>query len=182
MVTCIYGASSEQIDEIYKDKCFSLGKKLAERGHSLIYGAGCSGLMGASARGFKAGGGYVHGVIPTFFKESKIECIFYEADKLTFTETMAQRKQIMEDGCSAFIVTPGGTGTFEEFIQVLSLKKLHRHDKPIAVFNINGFFDTFDKMLDELIQKKFLEEDGKTLYKLCSTEDEIIDYIENYKK
>ena len=106
MITCIYGASSEQIDDIYKEKCYSLGKKLAEHGHSLIYGAGCSGLMGASARGFKAGGGYVHGVIPTFFKESKIECIFYEADKLTFTETMAQRKQIMEDGCSAFIVTP----------------------------------------------------------------------------
>lgn len=180
MVICVYGAASESIDPVYKEKCFSLCKKLAERGHSLIFGAGSEGLMGAAARGFKAGGGKVHGVIPHFFEENGYEGIYYDADELTFTDTMAERKQTMEDGCNAFIIVPGGIGTFEEFFQVLTLKQLGRHQKAIAVYNIAGYYDGLDKMFDGIVKKGFVNEECKKLYKTVADENEIIEYIENY--
>ena len=127
MRVCVYGSASDNIEEKYKQKTFELGKELAKRGHSLIFGAGSEGLMGAAARGFKAGGGHVHGVIPKFFEEGGYEAIFYEADEITYTETMAERKAKMEDGCKAFIIVPGGIGTFEEFFQVFTLKQRGRH-------------------------------------------------------
>ena len=180
MVICVFGAASEAVDAFYKEKCYSLCKKLAERGHSLIYGAGSEGLMGAAARGFKDGGGKVHGIIPHFFKEKSFEGIYYDSDKLEFTETMAERKQKMEDGCDAFIVVPGGIGTFEEFFEVLTLKQLGRHKKAIAVYDIAGYYSGLDRMFDGIIKSRFVNEECKKLYKTMVDEKEVIDYIENY--
>lgn len=180
MVICVFGAASEAVDSVYKDKCYSLCKKLGERGHSLIYGAGSEGLMGAAARGFKAGGGKVHGVIPHFFKEKGFEGIYYDSDVLEFTDTMAERKQKMEDGCDAFIIVPGGIGTFEEFFEVLTLKQLGRHKKAIAVYNIADYYSGLDGMFDGIIKKKFVNEECRKLYKTLNGEREVIDYIENY--
>ncbi len=122
MKICIFGAASAHIDDNYIKAVERLGKSLALRGHSLVFGAGGTGLMGAAARGFKRGGGFVHGVIPEFFREEKVELIYEDCDKITYTETMAERKFIMEDEADAFIITPGGIGTFEEFFEVLTLK------------------------------------------------------------
>lgn len=180
MVICVFGAASEAVDEIYKEKCYSLCKKLGKRGHSLIFGAGGEGLMGAAARGFHDGGAKVHGVIPKFFEENGYEGIYYDSDELTFTQTMAERKQKMEDGCDAFIIVPGGIGTFEEFFEVLTLKQLGRHKKAIAVYNIAGYYDKLDETFDTVTQKKFVNEECKKLYKTIANEQEIIDYVEKY--
>ena len=91
MKICIFGAASAHIDEIYIKKVEDLSQKLAKRGHSLVFGAGATGLMGAAARGFKMGKGYIHGVIPEFFREESVEVIFGDCDKLTFTENMSER-------------------------------------------------------------------------------------------
>ena len=180
MVVCVYGAASSEIDKNIIDKVYSLGKTLAKKGHSLIYGSGSTGVMGAAARGFKDGGAYVHGVIPKFFEENDYEGIFYNADKITYTETMAERKQIMEDGCEAFIIAPGGIGTLEELFQVLTLKQLGRHKKAIALYNIDGFYDGLLEFLDTAIEKGFINEEVEDLFAVLDTEEEIINYIENY--
>lgn len=180
MVICVFGAASEAVDEIYKTKCYELCKRLGERGHSLIFGAGSEGLMGAAARGFHDVGAKVKGVIPRFFEENGYEGIYYECDELVFTETMAQRKQTMEDGCDAFIIVPGGIGTFEEFFEVLTLKQLGRHKKAIAVYNVAGYYDFLDETFDTVIAKKFVNDECKKLYTTLTDEQEVIDYVENY--
>lgn len=180
MKICVYGAASEKIDEAYKQDCYNLGKFLGERGHSLVFGAGSEGLMGAAARGFKAAGAYVFGVIPEFFKESGFEGIFYEADELHFTETMAERKQMMEDTCEAFVIVPGGIGTFEEFFQVLTLKQLGRHKKAIVIYNSQGYYDELDRIMNEMTEKGFVNEECKKLYKIVGTKEEVAEYLEHY--
>ena len=93
----------------------------------LIIGGGASGLMGAAARGTKKGGGSILGVIPKFFEEETIEAIYDECDEMLTPDTMRERKQLMEDNADAFIITPGGIGTFEEFFQVFTAKQLAIH-------------------------------------------------------
>ncbi|MCQ2387139.1 MAG: TIGR00730 family Rossman fold protein [Clostridia bacterium] len=181
MVICVYGSSSESIDERYFKECYELGRQLAKRGHSLIFGAGGVGIMGAVANGFKAENGYVHGVIPKFFEENGYEGVFYKADKLTRTETMAQRKSIMEDGCDAFVVAPGGVGTFEELFEAITLKQLGRHNKAIAVFNVLGYYDNMDKLFEMMAENHFVNKESKKLYKTLNTIEEVIEYVENYK-
>jgi uncharacterized protein (TIGR00730 family) len=180
MVICVYGASSPRIDKSFIDAVEILGEKMAKRGHSLVYGCGSSGLMGAAARGVKRGGGFVHGVIPHFFEENGYEAIFYDADKITRTETMAERKAVMEDECVAFIIVPGGVGTFEEFFQALTLKQLGRHKKAIALFNVNGYYDDLKRFLQNVADKEFMSDACNGLYEIFDTDDEVLDYIENY--
>lgn len=180
MVICVYGGASNRAHIKYTETGFLLGKTLAERGHSLVYGAGSEGLMGAVAKGFKAGGGKVHGVIPKFFEEGGYEAIFYEADKITYTETMAERKDKMETECDAFIIMPGGIGTMEEFFQVLTLKQLARHEKAIAVFNDDGYYEKLNETMEFFIKEKLVNKECRKLYKVVDTVEEIVDYIENY--
>lgn len=178
MNICVYGASSATLDKIYIDSAELLGRKIAERGHSLVFGAGANGLMGAAARGVFEKGGYIVGVIPTFFNVDGI--LFENCNELIRTETMRQRKQIMEDRADAFIMTPGGIGTFEEFFEILTLKQLARHKKPIAVYNVNGYYDAMEKMFDVAVEHNFIREKCKELYKMFTDADELITYLENY--
>ncbi|MBR2870797.1 MAG: TIGR00730 family Rossman fold protein [Clostridia bacterium] len=180
MKVTVYGAASNRIDDKYIKDGFELGKRLGERGHSMVFGAGSDGLMGAVARGFKSVGAFVHGVIPTFFEENGYEKIFYEADKITYTETMAERKAIMEDNADAFVITPGGIGTYEEFFQIITLKQLGRHQKAIALFNSHGYFDDLKKLLEDAIGMGFVNDECKKLALFFDDMDELIDYIENY--
>ena len=180
MKICVFGAASNRIDKKYSEDCKTLAKSLAERGHNLVFGAGGEGLMGAAAEGFKEGGAFLHGVIPQFFIDSGYEAVFKGLDKLTLTETMAERKKIMEDEAEAFIITPGGIGTFEEFFEVLTLKQLGRHKKPIAVYNSCGYFTDMENYIDKIIGIKFVNKECKLLYKLLNTHEDVIDYIENY--
>ena len=180
MKVTVYGAASNRIDDKYIKDGFELGKRLGKRGHSMVFGAGSDGLMGAVARGFKSVGAFVHGVIPTFFEENGYEKIFYEADKITYTETMAERKAIMEDNADAFVITPGGIGTYEEFFQIITLKQLGRHQKAIALFNSHGYFDDLKKLLEDAIDMGFVNNECKKLALFFDDMDELIDYIENY--
>ena len=127
MKICIFGASSATIDKSYIEAVENLAEKMARRGHSLVFGAGATGVMGAAARGVKRGGGYIQGVIPEFFREEGVERIYNDCDLLTFTDSMAQRKTMMEDLADAFIIAPGGIGTLEEFYEVITLKQLGSH-------------------------------------------------------
>ncbi len=180
MKICIFGAASAHIDTVYIKAVEELSEKLAKRGHTLVFGAGGTGLMGAAARGFKRGGGFVHGVIPEFFREEKVELIYEDCDKITYTETMAERKFIMEDEADAFIITPGGIGTFEEFFEVLTLKQLGRHNKAMVIDNIEDYYDDLEKFMDAVRERKFITFKCSEMYSTFKTAEEIIGYIENY--
>ena len=180
MKICIFGAASAQIDWCYVEAVEDLAEKMAKRGHSLVFGAGGSGLMGAAARGTKRGGGYIHGVIPKFFREERLESIYDQCDELTFTDTMAERKTTMEDDCDAFIIVPGGIGTLEEFYEVITLKQLGRHHKAIAFYNLNGYYDTLEKFMHEMSEKKFMAAACHEMYRIFTDAEELFAYLETY--
>lgn len=178
MTICVYGASSDLIDKTFIETTEELGRKMADRGHSLVYGAGAQGLMGAVARGMFEKKGTIVGVAPSFFNVDGV--LFENCTEMISTETMRQRKQIMEDRADCFIMTPGGIGTFEEFFEILTLKQLARHKKAIAVFNINGYYDSMEKMMQDAIDGKFMKPECSNLYKIFTDIDEMLDYLENY--
>lgn len=180
MKICVFGASSAHIDDNYIKIVEKLGEEMAKRGHSLVFGCGGTGLMGAAARGVKRGGGYIHGVVPTFFKQNGVEILFDECDKVTYTQTMRERKAIMEDDADAFIIVPGGVGTFEEFFEIVTLKQLNRHDKAIAVLNIENYYDELEVFMRTACDRKFITPSCLTLYKVFEDIDEVLGYLENY--
>ena len=178
MRICVFGAASPTIDKEYIEKVEIMGKIMAERGHSLTFGGGGNGLMGAAARGVKEGGGYILGVAPKFFFEDTVERIYDKCDELIKPDTMRERKQIMEDNADAFIVTPGGIGTFEEFFEILTSKQLCRHNKPIAIYNIKGYYNEIQTVMERAIEKNFVKDTCLNLYKVTDDLDELFAYIE----
>lgn len=182
MRICVYGAASPTIDEEYKRIVEDMGEVLSKRGHSLVFGGGGNGLMGAAAKGFRKGNAHILGVIPTFFRDETVEEICDFCDELIMPETMRERKQIMEDNADAFLVVPGGIGTYEEFFEILTLKQLCRHNKPIAIYNIMGYYDSLHEVMKQAIGKSFIRDNCLDLYKITDNLDAIIEYIEDENK
>lgn len=176
MVICVFGSSGTEIDKNYIDQTELLGEKLAKRGHSLMFGGGKNGLMGAAARGFTKGKGHITGVAPEFFKAGDV--LYKECDEFVWPESMRDRKKYMEDNSDAFIITPGGIGTYEEFLEVLTLKQLARLSKPIVVFNINGFFDKLLSVIDDNVKDGFVCAQTPELFKVTADIDEVINIVE----
>ena len=179
MNICVYGASSNIIDDVYIKATEDLGEKMAARGHGLVFGAGAEGVMGASARGCERGGGKIIGIAPGFFNVDGM--IFENCTELIRPETMRERKKMLEEMSDAFIMAPGGIGTFDEFFEIITLKQLSRHTKAIAIFNVNNYFDDLLKMMEKGIKEDFIKEECRDLYKVFDNIDEMLDYIENYK-
>ena len=177
MVICVFGSSGTEIDNKYIEKTELLGEALAKRGHSLMFGGGKNGLMGAAARGFKRGGGYITGVAPEFFKAGDV--LYSECDEFVWPDSMRDRKMYMEDNSDAFIVTPGGIGTYEEFLEVLTLKQLARQSKPIVVFNIDGFFDKLIEVIHDNVKDGFVRAQTPELFKVTDNIEEVISICEN---
>ena len=180
MKICIFGASSEQIEKIYIDTAERLGKAAAVRGDAVIFGAGKYGVMGAAARGVSAVKGELIGVSPKFFIEDKV--LYDGCTELVFTETMRERKAIMEDRADAFVICAGGIGTFEEFFEVLTLKQLRRHSKPIVIYNVNGYYDSLLNMMKKSVSEGFMSDECLKLYTVADTEQEVFEQIDNYKE
>lgn len=178
MKICVFCASSETIEKSYLQSGEAFGEMLAERGHTLVFGAGKYGLMGAVARGIRRKGGSAVGVIPTFFNE--IDVAFTDCE-LIHTETMRERKFIMEDMSDAFVIMPGGIGTFEEFFEILTLKQLRRHTKPIVIYNVNGYYDALLNMMDAAIAHNFMADKCRDLYFVTDSADRVFEYIDEYK-
>ena len=178
MNICVYGASSETIGAVYMEKTEALGRLMAERGHALVFGGGQRGLMGAAARGVHSGGGKIIGVAPSFFNVDGV--LFENCTEFIYTDTMRERKQIMEDRADAFIAVPGGLGTYEELFEILTLRQLGRTKKPVALFNVGGYFDPLVSMLEESINRGFMLPACRNLYAVTDDEREILDYLEGY--
>ena len=179
MKICVFGASSRDLAQVYYDEAYALGAILAKRGHVIVFGGGTSGLMGSVARGAKSEGGYLIGVAPKFFDEPGI--LYDGCDEMLFTETMSERKKLMEDLSDAFVTLPGGIGTFEEFFEALTLKQLGRHAKAMAVLNTNGYYDAMEAMLQRAVDEEFFTQSGRDLYAVFSEPAALADYILGYR-
>lgn len=178
MNICVYGASSNTIDINFVEKVEKLGEEIAKRGHNVVYGGGAQGLMGAVARGARKADGKVKGIAPSFFNVDGV--LFEDCTEFIYTETMRERKQLLEDHSDCFIVAPGGIGTFEEFFEVLTLKQLRRHEKAIVIYNINGYYDEMEKMIENAINEGFMKESCRELYTYFDDMNKMLDYLEAY--
>jgi uncharacterized protein (TIGR00730 family) len=178
MEICIYGASSSNLEQSYYDAARELGGEIASRGHGLVFGGGRHGLMGACAEGAAARGGRILGIAPKFFDEPGI--LFPGCSEFIYTDTMRERKQLMEDRSDAVVVLPGGIGTYEEFFEMLTLRQLGQSAKAIAVLNVNGYFEPMEALLRLTAEKKFMSERCLSLYATVSSPAGALDYIESY--
>lgn len=178
MNICVYGASSNSVAKLYVSATEKLGSKMAEHGHSLIFGGGAGGLMGAAARGVSSKGGNIVGIAPSFFKVDGM--LYNKCTSFIYTETMRERKGKMEEMSDAFIAVPGGVGTFDELFEIITLKQLGRHNKPIAVFNINGYYDNMRNMLETAVSRQFMTDKSLKLCAFLDNDDKLLSYIENY--
>ncbi len=153
---CVYCGSSNEVQPGYILLAKELGKTLAEAGIRLVYGGGGVGLMGASAKAAHDAGGEVLGIMPRFLLQKER---LYDDVEHRIVEDMHTRKQMMFDESDAFIVLPGGIGTLEEAVEILSWARLSLHAKPLAFLDEDGFWDPFFDMMDHIIEGKFIPED-----------------------
>lgn len=172
----VYGAARETIDEEFKIAAEKLGEKMAERGHTLVFGGGKNGLMGAVARGVRKNGGRIIGIAPKFFKPDGV--LFEDCTEFIYTEDMRSRKALLEQKGDAIIVLPGGIGTYDEFFEVFTLKTLGRIDKKIAVFNTRGYYDHLSELLNHTAKEGFMEQSVADGLKFTSSPEELLDFLE----
>lgn len=175
MNICVYGASSDRLDSIFYEEAEKLGELLAESGSTLVFGGGRTGLMGACARGVRRGGGRIIGISPEFFNEPGI--LDDSCDEFYFTATMRERKQLMEEKSDAFIALPGGIGSYEEFFEILTLKQLGRHGKPIALLSTADFYEPFYAMLEHTAKLGFMSESCLEIFRLCKSPKEAVEHV-----
>lgn len=179
MKICLYGASSNNIDKTYIDATEKLGEKIAKRGHTLIYGGGAAGVMGAAARGASNGGGKIVGISPRFFDVDG--ALYDKCTDFIYTETMRERKQLLVDMSDGFIVMPGGPGTFDELFETLALRQLGIHNKPIVIFNINGYYNPMSEMLKASYDGGFMTKEVLELVPFFEDETALLKYLEDNK-
>ena len=178
---CVFCASSRAVDGVYHEVATDLGRQIGRLGFELVYGGASIGLMGAVARGVHAEGGKVVGVIPEFFRKKDKEIEYADADELIVTEDMRSRKAIMDERASAFIVLPGGIGTLEEAMEIMSMKQLCLTDKPLVFVNTNRFYDGLVSNLRRMVDLKFAKASTLKLFTICPDPASALDFILTYQ-
>lgn len=177
-IICVYSSSSNSIDSIYFDIAAELGREIAVRKNTLLFGGGMHGLMGATATAVHEYSGKVIGVIPKALNQKGV--VYETCDELIVTTDMRERKSIMDARSDAFIALPGGYGTLEELLEIITLKQLKYHNRPIVILNGNGFFDFLLKQFEQIISLNFAKQESTVLYHVTSSVVDALDYIDNY--
>lgn len=177
MNICIYGASSNELAPKYYEDAEKFGKILGNAGHTLVFGGGNGGLMGACARGVHKAGGNIIGIAPRFFDEPGILCDY--CTEFIYTETMRERKHLMEDKADAFVILPGGIGTFEEFFETLTLKQLGQHSKPMVILNTLSYYDAMTAMLNTAAENGFMSKSCMDIFGITEFPEEILSLIDS---
>ncbi|MCQ4912950.1 MULTISPECIES: TIGR00730 family Rossman fold protein [Bacteroides] len=172
---CVYSASSTKIDEVYFNAARQLGQLLAKRRIRLINGAGSIGLMRSVADAVLENGGEVTGVIPKFMVEQGWH--HTGLSKLVEVESMHERKQLMADLSDAVIALPGGCGTLEELLEIITWKQLGLYFNPIVILNTNGFFDPLLDMLTRAIDENFMRRQHGEIWHVATTPEEAVELI-----
>lgn len=177
-VICVYSSSSNSIDATYFEIATELGRAIALNKDVLLFGGGMRGLMGATATAVYENGGKIIGVIPQALNQKGV--VYETCNELIVTEDMRKRKSVMDTRSDAFIALPGGFGTFEEVLEMITLKQLKYHNKPIVILNGNGYYDFMLKQFDQIIDQHFAKPESYSLYHVSSDVSDALDYIRDY--
>jgi uncharacterized protein (TIGR00730 family) len=171
----VYCASSRRVAQHYLDVAAELGRLIAARGHTLIYGGGNIGLMGALANAVMLHSGKLKGVILADFVERGYAS---EGHEMQSVDDMRLRKRGLDELGDAYVALPGGFGTLEEILEILSFKQLGLHHKPAVFVNTNGYFDHLLAQFERGFQEAFIHERFRNLYTVVATPDEALEFIE----
>ncbi len=153
---CVFCGSSMGVHPIYKKSAYNLGKQIAKENLSLVYGGGSVGLMGVLADAVMEHGGEVTGIIPRFLYEEEVG--HDGLTELIIVDSMHERKQKMAELAQGFIAMPGGIGTMEELFEIFTWSQLALIKKPVALFNVNNFFDDITHFFNKLVREGFIKE------------------------
>lgn len=174
---CVFCSSSNHLEENYKTLALELGKAMGRAGHELIYGGTQVGLMGLVANSVQKHGGMVTGVIPE--KLQALGIANTQADRLIVCKDLRERKAKMDELANAFIALPGGLGTYEELLEIINLKFLGYHSKPIILLEIKDFYKPLLDLIDFLHQERFTRESVKELFQRTERIETALGWIEH---
>jgi cytokinin riboside 5'-monophosphate phosphoribohydrolase len=177
MNICVYLASSGAVASVYFEAARALGVRMAERGDTLIYGGASVGLMGALAQAVKDRAGYVVGVMPEALEG--LEIAFKDTDEFILTRDMRERKAVMEARADAFVMLPGGFGTLEEIAEILTLRQLGLHTKPIIIYNVAGFYDPLVALFEHFYRERFAKP-WPAMYHVAENVDALFDHLDQH--
>jgi len=177
LTICVYCASSTQINPLYFEATERLGKILAEAGHAVVFGGGSTGLMGKLADSMLAENAKITGVIPQFMIDE--DWHHNELTELIVTQTMHERKEKMASMADAAIALPGGCGTLEELLEVITWKQLGIFTKPIIIVNMGGYYDPLIEMLHRAVDEKFMRDIHKNMWEVVETPEDVLNAISN---
>jgi cytokinin riboside 5'-monophosphate phosphoribohydrolase len=175
----IYTSSSDAVDERFRVAVREVAQAIGERGDELVYGGTAVGLMGVLAQAARAAGARVTGVLPRLMADRGLAD--EDCDELVVTDGMASRKQIMIERADAFVALPGGFGTLEELFEVLTLKQLGYHAKPIVLLDVGGFFAPLLTMFEHLYDLRFARPEYAGLYHVAPDAGSLFDHLDDYE-
>ena len=173
---CVYCASSSRVASLYNEAATRLGSLIARAGMTLVTGGGCQGLMRAVEDGALDEGGKAIGVIPRFMIDAGWQ--HPALTELRVTENMHERKQLMADLSDAVVALPGGCGTMEELLEIITWKQLGLYLNPIVILNVGGYYDHLIKQLEHAVDEHFMGEIHSKIWSVVSTPEEVLDIIE----
>ncbi|MGB3588048.1 MAG: TIGR00730 family Rossman fold protein [Tunicatimonas sp.] len=174
---CVYCASSAKIDQKYFEATERLGKQLVESNVEVVYGGGAVGLMGKLADTVLEQGGEIIGIMPQFMRD--VELHHKKVARFHFVGDMHERKKRFLDGVDGLIALPGGCGTLEELMEVLTLKRLGLFTKPIVILNTDGFYNPIETMLERCIDENFMAQEHRNMWVFVHEPEEILDALRN---
>ena len=176
---CVYCGSSTQVDEAFFRTADELGGLLAAEGDTLVYGGGSLGLMGTLAQSTLRGGGRVVGVIPQFMYEEKWH--MEGLTELRVVADMHERKRTMAALADAFVALPGGCGTLEELLEIITWKQLGLVTQPIVIVNVNGYYDNLLQLFDRAVEEHFMRERHREMWTVVGSAAEVLPAIRQAK-
>lgn len=175
MKICVFGASGRELDRDYYEAAEELGALIAEHGHTLVFGGSRNGLMGAAAHGAAVCGGKVIGVMPREYDLPDVT--FQGCTELIYTDTVAERKRIMQEQSDGFIILPGGLGTLDEFFDTFAQRQLDKLCKPIALLNTLDYYCALELVIENCAKKGFMGLNCLDMFVLCNQPVEALSYV-----
>ncbi|HWR17177.1 MAG TPA: TIGR00730 family Rossman fold protein [Terriglobales bacterium] len=175
----VFSSSSDAVDPLFFEVARELGRRIGARRDTLIYGGTSIGLMGAVAHAAREAGSPVVGIIPKYIADRRIA--FEEADELILTNNLRERKAMMEQRGDAFLVLPGGFGTLEETVEIITLKQLQQHQKPVVILNAHGFYDPLRALFEHFFEQHFAKPASRVLYHFAESAEDAFAYLDSYR-
>ncbi len=172
----IYCASSAHINQIYFDAAEKLGELLVKNNYEIVFGGGSSGLMGKLADAVLANNGKIIGIMPHFMNE--VEWGHKGVSEFIYTDTMAQRKNKLIENSEGVVALPGGCGTLEELLEVITFKRLGLFSKPIVILNTKGYYDPLKQMLERSVEENFMQAQHLDMWQFVDEPEHVIESLQ----